>query len=233
LLNGSAGNTCGVTNCHNPNTNHNASLTINMIEKGKSTPLTQYVSGKTYTITVQVSGSSSVKYGFSATLLDAARVKNGTTNGAGSGVKIVSFSSRSIAMHNAPSSTGTFTFDWTPPATLPKDSVIIYVAGNAADGNTDKPGDQIITQQKTLYLDKSANSFNSAATYFKLYPNPFGDKLTFTQIANNVRIYNLNAEKILDLNNVDSVNTNDLKPGIYFIEIDFDFIKIKQKISKI
>jgi uncharacterized protein (TIGR03437 family) len=51
--------------------------------------------------------------------------------------------------HTSPSSTGTFTIEWTPPAT-DVGNVRIYVAGNAANGNGSNTGDRIYTANYTL-----------------------------------------------------------------------------------
>ena len=44
---------------------------------------------------------------------------------------------------------GSFTFDWTPPSSN-VGNVVIYVAGNAANGNGNETGDHIYTNQYTL-----------------------------------------------------------------------------------
>lgn len=51
--------------------------------------------------------------------------------------------------HGRAASTGTFEFDWTPPAT-DQGNVRFYVAGNAANGNGQNSGDRIYTANVTL-----------------------------------------------------------------------------------
>lgn len=52
--------------------------------------------------------------------------------------------------HSTPSSSGTWTFNWTPPATA-SGPVRFYVAGNAANGNSNSDGgDRIYTSSATL-----------------------------------------------------------------------------------
>jgi uncharacterized protein (TIGR03437 family) len=51
--------------------------------------------------------------------------------------------------HTAPKTSGTFTFDWTPPTT-DQGNVTIYVAGNAANGNNQNTGDHIYTANYEL-----------------------------------------------------------------------------------
>jgi uncharacterized protein (TIGR03437 family) len=61
---------------------------------------------------------------------------------------------------------GTYEFDWTPPATDVGD-VIIYVAGNAANGNSNNDGDHIYTAKYTL----SAASGSTGGSTPAIQPN--------------------------------------------------------------
>ena len=54
-----------------------------------------------------------------------------------------------FAEHTAPFTTGTITVDWTPPATA-SGNIDIYVAANAANGNTTELGDHIYTSSLTV-----------------------------------------------------------------------------------
>jgi hypothetical protein len=218
LLNGNPGTTCATSNCHDDNTNNSGNLTIAVTEKGKLVPVTKYEIGKTYTVGLILTGKLGSRYGFSATILDPSRVKTGTTNGATSGAKIVSISSRSIAMHDAPSLTGIFSFDWTPPAS-PSDSVTLYVAGNAANGDNAKTGDQILLKSVKLYCDKTSSVSHSEASAFRFFPNPAKDMVNLSKNADKVVVYDLNGKVVLEKINTNSLDIHSLQTGIYFANI--------------
>lgn len=55
----------------------------------------------------------------------------------------------SAGTRNGQAGSATFTFDWTPPAT-DVGAIVIYVAGNAANGNNNPTGDHIYTRTYTL-----------------------------------------------------------------------------------
>src|SRR5262249_5150867 len=55
----------------------------------------------------------------------------------------------SLAGAKTQSGSGSFEFDWTPPAT-DIGNIIIYVAGNAANGDRTNAGDRIYTRTYTL-----------------------------------------------------------------------------------
>lgn len=51
--------------------------------------------------------------------------------------------------HSSPNTSGTFTFEWTPPSGG-TGNAIIYVSANSANGNGQSTGDRIITATKTI-----------------------------------------------------------------------------------
>ncbi len=125
-----------------------------------------YAPGVTQRLTVRISDPQAAVYGFQMT----ARLASNLTNGqAGDflpvdsttqvlcedgSVKTSTQSCRPDAPvqfieHTLPRTSGTFSFDWTPPATAAGD-VRIYVAANAANGNGSTSGDRIYTANFTL-----------------------------------------------------------------------------------
>jgi uncharacterized protein (TIGR03437 family) len=119
---------------------------------------TSYVPGQAGRFTVTITDSAARAYGFEA----VAKLASGGPAGTfapGDGMQVLCQDSqrppcRSTApmaylSHTAPRATGTFEFDWTPPATASGD-VTIYVAGNAANGNGQPSGDRIYTASLTL-----------------------------------------------------------------------------------
>jgi len=130
---------CGGGGCH-----QNSPATLLNVT---GIPITGYVNGTAYTMTLTVSNPGKSKAGFNLT------VNNGSlTAGAG-----MNSNGTTELKHSAPltmvSNTATWTFTWTAPATGTA-PVIFFVAGNAVDGNNQSSNDEFDTNQF---------SFNAAA----------------------------------------------------------------------
>jgi uncharacterized protein (TIGR03437 family) len=97
-------------------------------------------------------------YGFQAVAKLANNEQAGTMH-AGTGVIVLCENDRpapcqtpsqlQYITHMSPRGTGTFEFEWTPPATAAGE-IRIFVAGNAANGNGNETGDRIYTASITL-----------------------------------------------------------------------------------
>lgn len=218
LANGNPGSTCATTNCHTGSNNLGGSMTVTVTKKDSSTPVLKYEAGKTYTVKVHAAGTSAVNYGFSATILDPSRLKTGTTNGAGTGVSIKSYNNRSIAMHNTPSSTGIFTFNWTAPATSVPDSVTLYVAVNVANGKDNESGDQILTGSMRLrQLPASAATAETNKPSIALFPNPCQHLLHLSETTEHVSITDASAKLVFSGNKLSQLDVSQLPAGLYWL----------------
>src|SRR5690606_6773814 len=74
----------------------------------------------------------------------------------------------------------TWTVDWTAPEDAPE-TVTIYAAGNAADGNFSPTGDYIYTASFTMQREGVANEPEAtplAARLDAVFPNPFVETAT-------------------------------------------------------
>jgi len=153
--------TCAASGCHG------TSASAGGIELDVPGGMT-YVPGEKKTLTVRITGSGAVSspvYGFQA----SARLVSNLQSGAGgtftatnSRTDVLCQDNRpkpaagcnaatpiNFVQHNQPTTSNTFTFDWTPPATNQGD-VRIYIAANAANGNgTADNNDRIYTANFT------------------------------------------------------------------------------------
>jgi hypothetical protein len=117
------------------------------------TPVTSYVAGNSYTVSVQMN-SDPAKKGFSATCLDGTLTMAGTFTGDGAlgGTQDFTSGGRHYVSHMATSNTNTQTFwawTWDAPATDVGD-VTFYVATNAANNNNANSGDMIYLSTHTI-----------------------------------------------------------------------------------
>lgn len=157
--------TCAIAGCHTGNLNTGqgrVSITF---------PGTTYTPGQKQTWTINVTHPGATLYGFQAT----ARLGSSEANGqAGSfnspdtttqvlcddgSVKVSSCRANApveFIEHTAANRTGTWTVEWTPPAT-DVGPVKIYIAGNGANGNRQPTGDFIYTANFTLTPPAAGN----------------------------------------------------------------------------
>ena len=132
-----------------------------------------YVPGQTQKITVTVSDPAQRTWGFQLTArVQSTNAQTGDLNPADASTLVVcaddsiksttcpaAFNTQFIE-HSGPKSgtgSGTFTFNWTAPATN-VGTVIFYAAGNAANGNGADTGDHIYTTTQQLTASAAANT---------------------------------------------------------------------------
>lgn len=117
------------------------------------TPVTSYVAGNSYTVSLQMN-SDPVKKGFSATCLDGTLTMAGSFTGDGGfgGTQDFASGGRDYVSHMLTSNTNSQTFwawTWDAPATDVGD-VTFYVASNAANDNGANSGDMIYLSTHTI-----------------------------------------------------------------------------------
>ncbi|MCX8111799.1 MAG: hypothetical protein N3E49_01180 [Bacteroidia bacterium] len=126
-------------------------------------PLSTYApGGAPLTLTLTVSHPSLSRYGFQLTVLSAQsgqqNIPNqGLATGSSSNVVLQTGSGgRRYIAHQGVSNSGTWTFEWTPPATN-VGPITWYIAANAVNGNGSPSGDAPGTATLTLNPDQGAS----------------------------------------------------------------------------
>ena len=121
-----------------------------------TTPSSTYTLGAAQRIQVQVSDPTQRRWGFQFTArIGTTTAQAGTMSPSDGNTRIVSQSGRVYMTHTlsgtrAGTTAGaTFEFDWTPPAS-DVGEIILYAAGNAANGNNNDSGDRIYTTSVRL-----------------------------------------------------------------------------------
>ncbi len=189
--------------------------------------LSGYTPGQTYTISAGITGTTSNKIGFEATverdlnnaktgsliITDAVRTK--TTN-FGNAV-----THNSTAGTTATAGANAWTFDWTAPV-AGTGAVTIYGSFNATNGNGSTSGDQVYTASfNVIEGGVGIDEINSIAD-IKLYPNPAKSYLHISSNdrVENMKIYNLKGQQVLDVNEPQMlINIEHLPAGMYFVEL--------------
>lgn len=124
-------------------------------------PVTTYIPGATYTVSVQLTSNPNKK-GFSATILDLTDTKAGAMVGSGiGGTQDFAVGAREYVSHTSVSNTGAiWAWSWTAPATDVGD-IIIYVASNVTNDDGATSGDIIYTSQTVLGSTASVSTLNA------------------------------------------------------------------------
>lgn len=105
-------------------------------------PVTEFIAGETYTITVEITSSNGTPagFGFQATVLDGSNNFIGSFSSPSAGTGVVATGGRDYWEQSATSVVNnTFSINWTAPAAMT--TVTIYAAGIAANGNGGTSGD--------------------------------------------------------------------------------------------
>lgn len=182
--------------------------TIVSISANPSFISNQYVPGTTYTIDVTVANNSYTLFGFGCEILDASSFTNaGNMTTALSGVQFLNASNgRKNAVHTTPKSgTGStsFSFVWTAPTTT--NSIVIYAAGNAVNGNGTTTGDQVGSTTLTLSANINNISNFSFKNSMQIFPNPASKLVTIqleyyqSPVHAQIELWNLQGTKITTL----------------------------------
>ena len=226
--------------CHNsfPLNSGNGGLTI--------TAPSEYSSGETYQITVQLADNGQSRWGFEFTPLNQGTITitdptNTQSSNFGNNVYV---KHTTVGTHNGtPDGPVSWTFDWTAPADPPA-MITLYCAGNAANGNFNNLGDYIYTTSFTMNLAVGIEEKNTPlpnALSLSSYPNPFNAVANISyDLAEPgsaiVGIYDINGRYVRELVNANqaaghhlvSWNGTDnqglqVSSGVYFVKLAAGF----------
>lgn len=137
------------TQCHIGTTQNGTTQNVVSFLSG-TTPITTYIPGSTYTVTLQLA-SNPAKAGFSTTSLDGTNAKAGSLIGAGiGGTQNFSASGRDYISHTSASNTfSLWAWSWVAPATN-VGPVTFYIASNETNNNNANTGDMIFLSQHVI-----------------------------------------------------------------------------------
>ncbi len=159
---------CGGASCHSSNTN---SGTGN-VAIGFGDGLEQYVANETYDITVTITDSDALRYGFEMVAFDESNASIGQFGDSGDQfVEVREVGGVNYANHVnvSPGNSNVFSFTWTAPDTEAGE-VSFYVAANAADGSG-SGGDEIYTSSLAI-TEFVESGIKEQEIAVRFYPNP-------------------------------------------------------------
>jgi hypothetical protein len=241
---GSAGSSanCTGSGCHGAN-NTNTKPTIVVSANGN--PVTKYIPGVVYTVTVGGGNTSAAlpKFGFQLSAVKTANTSQqaGSFSSAPANVAIRTAGSLQLVEHSSPlSGTGSgnnwlyaTSFNWTAPATG-TGQVTFYLTLNAVNGNNATSGDQPNSVTATLNEVPAGINEVQGAINVSAYPNPATDyvRIKMSDVANGrytLAVFDLNGKKVatsdleVSSNNFETaLDARAWAAGLYHIKIAKD-----------
>lgn len=193
-------------------------------------PVSGYVPGATYNVSVMVSKVGGTKFGFQLSPQDANGGALGTLI-AGSGSQIVG---GNYLTHTSSGTSGagakTWEFQWTAPTSGTGD-VTFYAAYNFANGNGSTSGDVIMNDTYTV-TEASVGITEAQLQALSVYPNPVVDEVNIAAIDVDeeimITMFDVQGRKLIaetynsGSNNVIEVKQHGLRAGVYFMQIEVD-----------
>lgn len=223
---------CGGSGCHGA-ANTTATITVNLIDKATSIPVTdnKYSPGKTYTVSVGAMQSGTQAFGYITMVTDAANAQAGTLANAASGSKITTKTGFTVAEHSAPiaavGSSFATTFDWTAPV-AGKGAITFYTAVNCTnDNNNADAGDTYKLTSKTFAEGVAIRDIDNSVS-IALFPNPAVNTISLDIQNSTIRtyqytIYNISGAAMQSGNAGNGISTADisaLSQGAYFLSVN-------------
>jgi len=232
------------TQCHSGSA-QDGTLENKLMVMDDTTPITNYVPGQQYTVTLQMT-SNPAKKGFQATALTGTTAMAGTFTGQ-SGNTNINGTIKKYANHTSTSNTSTSAPIWTWTWTAPEagtGNVTFYVASNKSNNNGMTSGDQIYLSQhifseaSSAEIDESSfdhhlvatwNGYtNSVNTTFHLEKNAF-ISLNIVD-ATGKSVYNKPAFKGSVGKNAIEIPSPGFSSGMYIVNLFIDNKPLSKKV---
>ncbi len=207
--------TCG--DCHSGGT---GPVTITLTPSGAGALTTYTPGGLPLTLSLSVSAPGASVYGFQLTVLSSQAGQENTPNqglstAGGTGTVLQTGSNgRKYLAHSGSSSTGNWTFTWTPPAT-DVGPITWYIAANAADRDRTTSGDATGTTSLTLQPDVPSALSTAETRPFQL----IGNTLYLRAPVTGATLYTLDGREILRWQAGEGPLTLSDKPALYLLRI--------------
>lgn len=218
---GSVGDAKNCTVCHSgaaPLTDNNISTNI---------PVTGYIPGTTYTITLDVTKAGINKFGFQLTSENSSGIKKGAF--------IITNASQTKMIQSEVTHTGNGTgatnnqkvwsVDWTAPA-AGTGTIFFFSAINAANGDGGVNGDQIILSSTSISEDLSASINNESLNNFiSVFPTVASEVVNVTSSSKiqQIRVYDTTGKLFLNIDNQNNasaqIDVSSLQSGVYLATI--------------
>lgn len=244
-MTGSPGSAGNCTSCHSGGGGTTTgAIQVRLKSAGvSSTPVTSYIAGETYIITITGGNPTAGldDFGFQFTALKSSdNTTTGTYSNLGTMVHGFPATNSTLVEHNAPipKTGGVYevSFDWTAPATG-VGGINMYAIINAVNDDNFQTGDKASGTISLALVDKTSVATVTSEVVVKIFPNPVVNTLTIDLDKADagmytIQAYNMSGATVASMemnigpgNYKGTVNTSDWVPGMYFISIQKDGYK--------
>lgn len=221
------GSSCTANGCHVGTAANQAGLITSTV------PLSGYIPGQTYTVTGSITTSGKTRFGFemspqnlSGALKGSLILTNPTKTQLVGGGKYIT---HKLGGTSFPSSTATWSFDWTAPA-AGTGNVTFYGAFNSTNNSGTSSGDLVTLSSLAVTEDISSGiseTVNNISNSIAVYPNPVSDKLYFKNSLKektlNVSIMDTNGKLVKRTDGVrenEGIDLENIENGYYLLRIE-------------
>jgi hypothetical protein len=209
---GSSGN-CG--SCHSGG-DYGGTLKVGITTTGDTTFLSFYTPGQVYDMHV-ISGGTSTRKGFQATILTSSNANAGNCGTAPSGTSVYTSGGKSIWGHNTPSATGVWKGTWTAPA-AGTGTVTIYGATVVSNANGATSTDQVVTANAMIGEKVPSNTKSIESTKISVIENPVHSIVRLNGLARNMILWNNQGQVAASADNTSELNVSHLPTGTYYLQ---------------
>lgn len=219
------GFTCARSGCHAGGPSQSSET----IELSSDIPVSGYVAGTTYNVSLTLTKTGGTKFGFQLSPQDAQGNVLGTL-AAGTGSQVVGGGYLTHAFNGTSVSGGTKTWDfqWTAPTSGTGD-VMFYMVGNFTNSNGSTSGDVIVTESVAFNEASGVGISEAELEQLVVYPNPVEDEINIAMkdIDEEIMItmFDVQGRKVVeerfDAENIKiNVASKNLNTGVYFLQIE-------------
>lgn len=208
-------------------------------------PTFEYAANTAYNLTFKINAFTGA-YGFQIVALDAGNAQAGSfTVSNASTQKINTGAGRQYMGHLNASSTKSWTFKWTSPATT-TGPVTFYYCYNTADNDNNPTGDVIYQGTSTINpLISGIQDISTKLSALTVFPNPvngdFGLSFNLKETSQvSAQLFSLDGKLSKDLLATrinagffsESFDIKDMPSGIYLLKLNVDGVSVTKKIVK-
>lgn len=216
---GSLGDGKNCSFCHTGTPQTDSNITTNI-------PISGYVPGSTYTITINTTKAGINKFGFQLTAENSTGGKEGTfviTNA--TETKLIQDEVTHTGLGTAASNNQkTWNINWTAPA-AGTGNVIFYSAVNATNANSSPTGDMIYLSNTTVSEDLSSSiGKDNLSQIISIKPTISSDYIyvNSTNLIQEILIFDINGKIVFSTENVNSnnqrIDVSSFNSGIYYVK---------------
>lgn len=183
----------------------------------------EYFANEIYNLEFNISATTGNPkyYGFQAVIVDGNNKTAGKITQNGQNVRNLTIQSKSYLTHTTAREDGTFTALWQAPENI--GDLKVYVAGIAANGNSNTNGDKAVKSEFQIPQSTVSSYINVEINKPKIMCNVGCDRLDFSLEISNPIIFDTSGKVIINSKNkVNTIDISNLRNGVFYINFEHE-----------